>query len=124
MRGTAARLASPCASPVDRHAKRRHAGCGASKPLAPRVRARPGFFYKSYERPYYYFEAIDMIRKFLLVGGLALLEQGTPVQLMLAQLICLIFLCMILLTSPYKKADVDFTNQASLVTTSVGGRTA
>ena len=42
----------------------------------------PGFFFKSYERPWYFFEAIDMIRKFLLVAGLALFEQGSPVQLL------------------------------------------
>ena len=74
-----------------------------------------GFFYKSYERPYYWFEAVDMLRKFLLVAGLAMFEQGSPVQLMLAQLVCLIFLSLVLNTAPYKKDDVDFTNQASLV---------
>ena len=47
--------------------------CGAS---------RAGFFYKSYERQYFWFEALDMIRKFALVAGLALFEQGSTVQLM------------------------------------------
>ena len=55
-----------------------------------------------------------MLRKFLLVAGLAMLEQGSPVQLMLAMLVCLAFLSLVLNTAPYKKADVDFTNQASL----------
>ena len=55
-----------------------------------------------------------MIRKFILVAGLSFFEQGTTVQLMLAQLVCLIFLSLVLNLSPYKKEDVDFTNQASL----------
>ena len=73
----------------------------------------PGFFFKSYERPYYWFEAIDMIRKFILVAGLAIFEPGSTTQLMLAQLVCLCFLGAVLNLAPYKKDAVDFTNQAS-----------
>ena len=34
------------------------------------------------------FEAIDMMRKFILVAGLALVQPGSTTQLMLAQLVC------------------------------------
>ena len=56
-----------------------------------------------------------MIRKFLLVAGLALFEPGSTVQLMLAQLVCLAYLAAVLNLAPYKKESVDFTNQARLV---------
>ena len=82
---------------------------------------RAGFFYKSYERRFYFFEAIDMLRKFLLVAGLAVLEPGSTTQLMLAQLVCLGFLTLVLNWAPYKKEAVDFTNQASLAVPSGAG---
>ena len=56
-----------------------------------------------------------MIRKFILVAGLSFFEQGTTVQLMLAQLVCLIFLVMVLNLAPYTKDEADFTNQARRV---------
>ena len=73
-----------------------------------------GFFYRSYERPYFWFEAIDMLRKVVLVAGLAILEPGSTTQLMLAQLVCLIFLALVLNLAPYKKDAVDKTNQVDL----------
>ena len=56
-----------------------------------------------------------MIRKFLLVAGLALFEPGSTVQLLLAQVVCLIYLAAVLNFAPYKKQSVDFTNQARLL---------
>ena len=79
------------------------------------LRGAPGFFYSSYERKYFWFEGPDLIRKFLLVAGLALFEPGSTVQLMLAQLVCLAYLAAVLNLAPYKKESVDFTNQARLV---------
>ena len=57
-----------------------------------------------------------MIRKFLLVAGLALFQPGSTTQLMLAQLICLGFLCAVLMLAPYKKDEVDYTNQVGTMT--------
>ena len=57
-----------------------------------------------------------MIRKFLLVAGLALFQPGSTTQLMLAQLICLGFLCAMLMLAPYKKDEVDYTNQVGTMT--------
>ena len=71
-----------------------------------------GLFYKSYERAFYFFEAIDLVRKFLLVAGLALVKPGSVTQLMLAQLVCFSYVVLVVNTSPYKKADADFANQA------------
>ena len=62
-----------------------------------------------------------MLRKFLLVAGLAVLEPGSTTQLMLAQLVCLGFLTLVLNWAPYKKEAVDFTNQASLAVPSGAG---
>ena len=53
-----------------------------------------------------------MIRKFLLVAGLTLLEGGGTTQLLVAQLICFGYIVFLLNYSPYMKDDADFTNQA------------
>ena len=73
----------------------------------------PGFFYRSFERKYYWFEAVDMLRKFILVAGMALAEQGTTTQLMTAQLVCFAYVVLVVHTKPYKKDAADFTNMAS-----------
>ena len=54
-----------------------------------------------------------MIRKFILVAGLALVERGSTVQLMLAQLVTFFYVATVLKTEPYRKAEADFTNQAA-----------
>ena len=56
-----------------------------------------------------------MIRKFILVAGLALVDKGSTVQLMLAQLVCFFYVVLVVNYAPYRKAEADFTNQASRV---------
>ena len=73
----------------------------------------PGFFYKSFEREYYWFEALDMYRKIVLVAAMSLFDQGGTLQLMIAQLLCFMYVVILGITAPYKKDDADFTNTAS-----------
>ena len=55
-----------------------------------------------------------MLRKFVLVAGLALVGSGTTTQLMLAQLVCFFYVLLVTQYAPYKKDEADFTNQAGL----------
>ena len=61
---------------------------------------------------YYWFEALDMYRKFLLVAGLALLKPGSVTQLMAAQIVCFVYVITVVNYAPYRKDDADFANQA------------
>ena len=52
-----------------------------------------------------------MLRKFILVAFMALVDPGSTVQLMSAQLVCFGYVLLIIGFSPYKKDEADFTNQ-------------
>ena len=54
-----------------------------------------------------------MLRKFILVAAMALVQPGSTTQLMIAQLVCLIYVVFVLNLAPYKKDEADITNQAS-----------
>ena len=47
---------------------------------------------QSYERRFFWFEAVEMWRKFFLVAGLALLERGSAAQLLLAIFVAFAYL--------------------------------
>ena len=54
-----------------------------------------------------------MLRKFILVAAMALVEPGSTLQLVVAQLVCFVYVVVVLNWAPYKKDEADFTNQAS-----------
>ena len=54
-----------------------------------------------------------MLRKFVLVAAMALVDPGSTVQLMSAQLICFGYVLALVNMSPYKKDEADFTNQVA-----------
>lgn len=56
-------------------------------------------------------QAVEQIRKFTLVAGLAMLERGSSAQLLLATLVAFAYLVLAINTSPFLKAEADRMNQ-------------
>ena len=63
---------------------------------------------RRYKRDYFSFEALTMIRTFVLTGALALMPQGTTGQLLVGMLVTFIFM-MAGVTPP--SSQVQFWNQ-------------
>lgn len=64
-----------------------------------------GQLFEAYKPKHWYFEAIEMVKKQILAGGLVLVAPGSPVQVLLAIIVALAFLVTVLHTKPY--ADVN-----------------
>jgi len=79
----------------------------------PELKKTFGFFYKSYERKFFWFEVAEMLKKFVLVAGLALLPAEAMSQLFLATFITFIYLVLVLNFAPFKKDDADLSNQVT-----------
>lgn len=71
------------------------------------VKMRLGTLYHSYEKEYYWFEIATIFFKMLLVGALGVVGVGTPLQLMLAVMVCTSFLLIVVRTSPFDSDHLD-----------------
>jgi hypothetical protein len=64
--------------------------------------ARWGQIYAGYSADAYYFEIIEMMRKMILTGALALIEPGSLLQIFLGTLICAAYVVVLIHTSPFR----------------------
>ena len=60
------------------------------------TKLRLGSFVESYEPKYWYWEPIVILYKMMLVGGLSVVEQHSPIQLFCAFLICFGYLLLVI----------------------------
>ena len=74
------------------------------------VKMRLGSLYHSYEKEYWWFEIVYIIQKMLLVGALGVIAIGSPLQLLLAVLVCAIFLLVLVRTAPFESDHLDILN--------------
>ena len=66
---------------------------------------RWGSIYKSYDLDFVWWESVELLRKFLLTGGLVLMPAGSTTQLFLATLVCFFYLCWALNVQPLKDSS-------------------
>ena len=63
------------------------------------------FLYREYRTAAFWWELMEMVRRLVLVGFFVLLRRGSMEQLILALLVCLVYLLVQTQASPYRKAD-------------------
>jgi len=78
---------------------------------------RMGFIYERYEKEYYWFEVVEMIRKLFLTGIILLAEPGSVFQLACALLIAAYFMAIHIRCLPFKDVTEDFLQTVSLIST-------
>ena len=88
------------------------------------VRMKYGGLYVQYEQPYWWFEMTTLFYKMVITGALSIASPGTPLQLILANLVMLMYMLLVLRTMPYVH-DVDdwmsFLTSLVLVLTTFAG---
>ena len=57
--------------------------------------------YEAYSPNAYYFDLVDLVRRLMLTGGLVLLGEQSNVQIFLGGLLCIMWLCLVLVMRPY-----------------------
>ena len=83
---------------------RRDIIAGRETPLAAAI----AFLHKEYDRHAFWWELMEMLRRFLLVGVLVTVRQGSIEQLAYGNLIAIIYAAIQAVTSPYRKPSDDF----------------
>ena len=76
-----------------------------------------GALYDAYEPRYWWFEAIIMIQKAMLTGGLVLVAPNSSVQVLVGLIIASGFLIMLMQTKPYEETEVDIMQTIATVST-------
>jgi hypothetical protein len=79
------------------------------------VHMKFGQLYHGFKPRYYYFEVVDMARKLLMTGGLILLGDGTPFQMVAGIIVCFGFVSVVLKTDPYDDTP-EFLLQTTMST--------
>jgi len=79
--------------------------------------ARYGFVYERYEPDYYWWEVVEMIRKFLLTGVILFLAPGSIAQLAMALLIASYFMAAHVKCEPFSNPEENHLQSVSLIST-------
>jgi len=72
-----------------------------------------GFLYREYDPECFWWELMEMLRKFLLVGLFVTVMPGTIMQISLGTIVCAVYLMVQLQASPYKNRSDDYLAVAS-----------
>ena len=76
-----------------------------------------GALYDAYEPRYWWFEAIIMIQKAMLTGGLVLIAPGSSAQVLVGLIIASGFLIVLMQTKPYQEAEEDIMQTIATIST-------
>ena len=76
-----------------------------------------GALYDAYEPRFWWFEAVIMIEKAMLTGGLVLIAPGSSAQVLVGLIIALGFLIVLMQTKPYQEAEEDIMQTIATVST-------
>jgi len=76
-----------------------------------------GALYDAYEPRYWWFEAIIMMQKAMLTGGLVLIAPGSSAQVLVGLIIALGFLIVLMQTKPYEEMEEDILQTIATVST-------
>jgi hypothetical protein len=66
------------------------------------VQARYGELYRHYDPKWFFWEVLLMINKCMLTGAMCAIAPGTPLQLLVAVIVCASYLLLVLHASPYR----------------------
>ena len=76
-----------------------------------------GALYDAYEPRYWWFEAIIMMQKAMLTGGLVLVAPGSSAQVLVGLIIASGFLIVLMQTKPYEETEEDILQTIATVST-------
>jgi hypothetical protein len=76
-----------------------------------------GALYDAYEPRFWWFEAIIMIQKAMLTGGLVLVAPGSSAQVLVGLIVASCFLIVLMQTKPYEEMDEDVMQTIATVST-------
>ena len=82
---------------------------GKSTPLSRAI----GFLWREYEVTAFWWELVEMLRKFLLVGVFVVVKPGSVLQIAVGTTVCAAYLMVQLQATPYKKKSDDYLAVAS-----------
>jgi hypothetical protein len=71
------------------------------------TRLRLGSLYEAFENKFWFWEPIIVVYKMLLVGGLSVVEQHSPIQMFVGFLVCFFYMLLVLRASPYDDESLD-----------------
>ena len=66
------------------------------------------FVFDEYRPSFFWWEILEMLRRFLLVGLMSIVLEGSVVQLMIASLFCILYLIVQLQARPFKEAGDEY----------------
>jgi len=67
-----------------------------------------GSLYLAYERKYWYWESIEMLKKIILAGGLVIVTVGSSPQVLLGTMVAFVYLLMVVRFEPYEDILDDY----------------
>jgi hypothetical protein len=67
----------------------------------PKTASLFGSLYLAYERPFWYWESIEMIKKMILAGGLVIVAAGSSAQVLIGVLVSLTYLLIVVRLEPF-----------------------
>ncbi len=76
--------------------------------LREEVESKYGALFLPYKKSFWYWEVIEMIRKMLLTGGMVLVAPGSSSQILWAEIVCLIYLLLVLKAAPFQNNTDDW----------------
>ena len=71
------------------------------------------FVYGEYAPEFFWWEVLEMVRRFLLAGLMSIVNEGSVVQIVLATLFCILYLVIQLQAKPFKNPSDDYVALAS-----------
>jgi hypothetical protein len=66
-----------------------------------------GSLYLSYERPFWYWDSVEMTKKMILTGGLVMVATGSSAQVLIGMLVSLAYLMTVIRLEPYEDLVAD-----------------
>jgi len=68
----------------------------------PQIESKYGDLYRQYDPEWYFWECLLMIQKCFLTGAMCAIAPGSPIQLLVALVLCVSYLLLVLHANPYK----------------------
>jgi len=69
---------------------------------SPEIASKFGDLYRKYEKEWYWWECLIMLQKCFLTGAMVAIAPGSPIQLLIALVVCVAYVMLIVYAGPYK----------------------
>lgn len=74
---------------------------------SPAIESKYGVLYRQYEHEWYWWECLLMLEKCFLTGAMVAIAPGSPIQLLIALIVCVSYVLLVVYAGPYKGAMED-----------------